>query len=313
MKHFWFILFLLFFVACEDKGTNDKTPVEQDVVLETLVTDLTNPWGLAFLTDGSLLITERPGKILHYDNGTVEIVGGVPDIIGVGQGGMLDIVAHPNFADNKLIYFTASVGSASAFSTALFKAKFESNQLKDVIKLFQSDIKNNEDKHFGSRIVFDKDGFVFVSFGERGNSNSAQDLSNHNGTIIRLTDTGEVPQDNPFVSNPNAKPEIWSYGHRNVQGLALHPITGELWSHEHGPKGGDEINIVKKGANYGWPLATFGIDYDGSIISTDTTIAGAEDPVYYWVPSIAPCGMNFYNSDTIPQWKGSLFLGALAG
>jgi len=313
MKRLWLILSLLFIVACEDDVAGDKVPVEQDVILETLVTDLTNPWGLAFLTDGSLLITERPGKILHYDNGTVEIVVGVPDVIPIGQGGMLDIAAHPNFADNKLIYFTASVGSASAFSTALFQAKFESNQLQDVKKLFQADIKNNMDRHFGSRIVFDKDGFVFVSFGERGNSNSAQDLANHNGTIIRLTDTGEVPHDNPFVSNPNAKPEIWSYGHRNVQGLALHPITGELWSHEHGPKGGDEINIIKKGANYGWPLATFGVDYDGSIISTDTTIAGAEDPVYYWVPSIAPCGMNFYNSDTIPQWKGSLFLGALAG
>ena len=169
MKHFWLILFLILFVTCEDKDTNDKTPVEQDVMLETLVTDLTNPWGLAFLTDGSLLITERPGKILHYDNGTVEIVVGVPDIIAVGQGGMLDIAAHPNFADNKLIYFTASVGSSSAFSTALFKGKFESNQLQDVKKLFQTDIKNNEDKHFGSRIVFDKDGFIFVSFGERGN------------------------------------------------------------------------------------------------------------------------------------------------
>jgi len=313
MKRLWLILFLLFFIACEDDVAGDKVLVEQDVVLETLVTDLTNPWGLTFLTAGSLLITERPGQILHYDNGKVEIVVGLPDIIAIGQGGILDIATHPNFTDNKLIYFTATVGSSEAFSTALFQAKFESNQLQAVKKLFQADIKNNMDRHFGSRIVFDKDGFVFVSFGERGDSNSAQDLSNHNGTIIRLTDTGEVPQDNPFVSNLSAKPEIWSYGHRNVQGLALHPITGELWSHEHGPKGGDEINIIKKGANYGWPLATFGVDYDGSIISTDTTIAGAEDPVYYWVPSIAPCGMNFYYSDIIPQWKGSLFLGALAG
>jgi len=313
MKRLWLKLFLLFFVSCEDDVAGDKVPVEQDVVLETLVTDLTNPWGLTFLTAGSLLITERPGQILHYDNGKVEIVVGLPDIIAIGQGGILDIATHPNFTFNKLIYFTATVGSSEAFSTALFQAKFESNQLQAVKKLFQADIKNNMDRHFGSRIVFDKDGFVFVSFGERGDSNSAQDLSNHNGTIIRLTDTGEVPQDNPFVSNLSAKPEIWSYGHRNVQGLALHPITGELWSHEHGPKGGDEINIIKKGANYGWPLATFGVDYDGSIISTDTTIAGAEDPVYYWVPSIAPCGMNFYYSDIIPQWKGSLFLGALAG
>ena len=179
MKRLWLILFLLFIVVCEDDVADDKVPVEQDVILETLVTDLTNPWGLAFLTDGSLLITERTGKILHYDNGTVEIVVGVPDVIAIGQGGMLDIVAHPNFADNKLIYFTASVGSASAFSTALFQSKFESNQLQNVKKLFQADIKNNMDKHFGSRIVFDKDGFVFVSFGERGNSNSAQDLANH--------------------------------------------------------------------------------------------------------------------------------------
>jgi glucose/arabinose dehydrogenase len=307
------ILCFLFIINCEDSKDDAPVTVEKGVILETLTEGLANPWGLAFLTDGSILITERPGKLRHYINGALKDISGLPDIIASGQGGLLDIQTHPNFENNQRIYFTATVGSRSAFSTALFSAEFLSGQLENVNQLFQADIKNSNNKHFGSRIVIDNKGYLFVSLGERDNPSSAQDLSNHNGTIVRLTEAGEIPTDNPFISTPNTKPEIWSYGHRNIQGMTLHPLTGELWSHEHGPRGGDEINIIKKGANYGWPLATFGVDYDGSIISNKTSIPGAEDPLYYWVPSIAPCGMGFYHSDTIPQWKGSVFLGALAG
>jgi len=315
-------MFLFFaFNSCEDDRSDKKVVVEKNVILESLSDNLNKPWGMAFLPDSSILITERSGSIYHYisssnsSQGQMDIVNGVPQVIATGQGGMLDIVVHPNYVDNKLIFFTASYGTTNKFSTVLFRAEFLAGQLSNVKKIFQAvDYNNTSNKHFGSRIVIDSDGFIFVGLGDRYyDRDYAQNLSYHNGKVIRIKDNGDIPGDNPFVSMPNAKPEIWSYGHRNIQGLAIHPVTNELWSHEHGPKGGDEINIIKKGTNYGWPLATFGIDYDGSIISKDTTLAGAEDPIYYWNPSIAPCGMNFYNSDVMPQWKGNLFLGALAG
>jgi glucose/arabinose dehydrogenase len=315
-----FVLFFIFY-SCEDNSADKKILVEKNVILESLSDKLNKPWGIAFLPDSSILITERSGSIYHYisspnsSQSQMSIVNGVPQVIASGQGGMLDIVVHPNYVNNKLIFFTASHGTTNNFSTVLFRAEFIGGQLSNVKKIFQAaDYNNTSNKHFGSRIVIDSDGFIFVGLGDRYNDRDyAQNLSYHNGKVIRIKDNGDIPKDNPFVSTPNAKPEIWSYGHRNIQGLAIHPETNKLWSHEHGPKGGDEINIIKKGANYGWPLATFGIDYDGSIISKDTTIAGAEDPIYHWTPSIAPCGMNFYNSDIIPEWKGNLFLGALAG
>ena len=315
------MFFFFAFNSCEDEGSDKKVVVEKNVILESLSDNLNKPWGMAFLPDSSILITERSGSIYHYisssnsSQGQMDIVNGVPQVIATGQGGMLDIVVHPNYVDNKLIFFTASYGTTNKFSTVLFRAEFLAGQLSNVKKIFQAvDYNNTSNKHFGSRIVIDSDGFIFVGLGDRYyDRDYAQNLLYHNGKVIRIKDNGDIPGDNPFVSMPNAKPEIWSYGHRNIQGLAIHPVTNELWSHEHGPKGGDEINIIKKGTNYGWPLATFGIDYDGSIISKDTTLAGAEDPIYYWNPSIAPCGMNFYNSDVMPQWKGNLFLGALAG
>jgi len=318
MKNIWILPIFLLALSCEDKksiNSISKVFVEKDVALESLAENLSNPWGMTFLSDGSLLITERSGDVLRYKNGKMYIVNGVPEVISRGQGGLLDIVAHPNYKENNLIFFTASVGTKASLSTALFRAKFNNDQFQDVIKIFQAEDRNySSDKHFGSRIAIDNKGFVFVGLGDRYNDRDyAQDLSYHNGKLIRIKDNGDIPEDNPFVITPNAKPEIWSYGHRNIQGLAIHPTTGALWSHEHGPKGGDEINVIKKGANYGWPLATFGVDYDGSIISNNTTIDGSEDPIHHWTPSIAPCGMNFYLSEVIPQWNGSLFLGALAG
>ena len=315
MRTLTFIIFLLFIVSCDEEDAYNPVLVEKNVNLETLLDNLNKPWGLAFLPDESLLITEKSGSILHYKNGISSNVNGVPNVISAGQGGLLDIFVHPNFEENKLIYFTASVGFVGNYSTALFRSKFTNGQLEDLKIIFQADdYEKSESKHFGSRIVIDNNAYIFIGLGDRYNDRDyAQNLSYHNGKVIRIKDDGGIPEDNPFFKTHNAKAEIWSYGHRNIQGLAIHPTTGELWAHEHGPKGGDEINIIKKGKNYGWPLATFGIDYDGSIISDDTSLVGAEDPIFYWTPSIAPCGMNFYFSETISQWNGNLFIGALAG
>lgn len=302
-------------LSCKDKNhtTLPKVIVPVDLKLDTLLNTLSNPWGLAFLPDGTLLITERAGKLLHYQNGAVSEVSGLPQITVQGQSGLMDITLHPDFAMNKLIYFTASVTVGSGMSTALFRAKFENNQLTALEKLFQAEPLSSSTAHFGSRIVFDADRRVYVCLGERNDPPQAQNKANHSGCVIRLNDDGSVPADNPFINESGSKPEIWSYGHRNPQGMAVHPVTGKIWLHEHGPKGGDEINIIGKGNNYGWPLATFGINYNGTVITKDTFVPGTVLPVYYWVPSIAPCGMDFYTSDVIPQWKGSLFLGALAG
>ena len=255
---------------------------------------MVNPWGLAFLPDNSILIAEKSGKLLRYENGSATPITGLPVIQSAGQAGLMDIQLHPNYATNGWIYFTASVLDGSGMSTALFRAKLNGTALDNLQKLFQADPKTGSTAHFGSRIVFDKQ-------------------NHHSGCVVRLNDDGSVPADNPYIGDAKYKPEIWTYGHRNPQGMAVHPVTGTIWLHEHGPKGGDEINIINKGNNYGWPLATFGVNYDGSSVTPDTFVAGTTLPVYYWVPSIAPCGMTFYNSDVIPQWKGNLFLGALAG
>ncbi len=318
-----FILITLFSIitinyACKDKPkTEDPKPVipvePVELKVDTLLNSLSNPWGLTFLPDGSILITERIGKLLRYYQGNVSEISGLPAIETAGQAGLMDITLHPNYASNGWIYFTASVKEGAGMSTALFRAKLNGATLDNVTKLFQADPKTSSTAHFGSRIVFDAQNHVYVCFGERNDPPQAQVTSNHSGTVVRLNDDGTVPTDNPFVGNAAFKPEIWSYGHRNPQGMAVHPQTGTIWLHEHGPKGGDEINIIGKGNNYGWPLATFGVNYNGSSITPDTFVAGTVLPTYYWVPSIAPCGMTFYDSDVIPQWKGNVFLGALAG
>jgi glucose/arabinose dehydrogenase len=285
--------------SCKDKPkTEDPKPTVPaepvDLAIDTLLSNLVNPWGLAFLPDNSILITEKSGKLLRYDNGTVTEITGMPAIQSSGQAGLMDIQLHPDYATNGWLYFTASIQDGAGMSTALFRSKLIGNALDNLQKIFQADPKTGSTAHFGSRIVFDKQNHVYVSLGERN-------------------DDGTVPADNPYVGDAKYKPEIWTFGHRNPQGMAVHPITGTIWLHEHGPKGGDEINIVGKGNNYGWPLATFGLNYDGTSITPDTFVSGTVLPAYYWVPSIAPCGMGFYNSDVIPQWKGNLFLGALAG
>ncbi len=319
------VLFVGFISSCKDESVTieseeeEITPVE--LQLESVLSGLDRPWGFDFLDLRTMVISDRDLGIYLYQNNEglseedkFEKISGVPEAATNGQGGYFDVVKHPNYENNKLIYFSLSYGKDDKVSTALFRAKLDVLPvLVDLELLFQATPMNNSGLHFGSRIVFDGNGHVFLSLGERGSMQTAQQTSNHNGCVIRLNEDGSVPTDNPLYNANAQKPEIWTYGHRNVQGMAIHPVKGEIWTHEHGPKGGDEINILDKGANYGWPLATFGIDYNGTIISEDTFVDGTVLPIYYWVPSIAPCGMNFYYSDSIPQWKGDLFLGALAG
>ncbi|MBC7922560.1 MAG: PQQ-dependent sugar dehydrogenase [Ferruginibacter sp.] len=301
-----------------DKGTPATgqviTSQKQNFVADTLATGLDSPWGLAFLPDGRILVTERKGEIRLVQAGKLsgERIGGVPAVYSQGQGGLLDVQLHPDYARNGWLYLTYAKPGAGGASTALARAKLQGNQLTDWQELFAAQPFVNSGLHFGSRIAFDGKGYVFVSIGERGNAPNAQRLDNHYGKVIRLHDDGRVPTDNPFAGQSDAKPEIWSYGHRNPQGMVYQPETGTLWAHEHGPKGGDEINVITKGKNYGWPTITYGIDYDGTPVSNLTQQAGMEQPVHYWVPSIGPSGMTFVTSDRYPNWRGNLLVGALA-
>ncbi|MBN2509462.1 MAG: PQQ-dependent sugar dehydrogenase [Spirochaetales bacterium] len=271
-----------------------------------------HPWGFAFLEDGSVLITERRGRLLLYKNGSLSEVAGLPDIPASGQGGLLDIVLHPDFSRNRLVYFSHSARIGSGTGTAVSRAIFNGTKVTDVERVFTSNKGSGSGQHFGSRLIFDGDGYLYISLGDRGQGTRAQDTEDHAGSVLRLNDDGSIPADNPLVSGgrPSA---IFTFGHRNQQGMAIDPLTGNVWIHEHGPKGGDEMNILKPGANYGWPLVTFGVNYNGTEISDKTEAPGLEPPLRYWVPSIAPSGMTFYTGDRFPQWKNDIFVGALAG
>jgi len=286
-----------------------------NVRAEVLAEGLENPWSMAFLPDGRILIAERPGRIRVFADNELkpETIEGLPPVWSHGQGGLLDIVLHPDYEENGLIYLAYASQENGIGNTTIARARLEGNSLRDTEVLFKGHPATDSKYHFGCRIVFDRDKYMYFTIGDRGVMENAQMKSNHHGKVMRLLDDGTVPADNPFVSEPQAMPEIWNFGHRNIQGMVLHPVTGQLWSHEHGPKGGDEVNIEIKGANYGWPLVSFGINYNGSIITTDTTLPGMSDPQHYWVPSIAPCGMTFVTSEIYPNWKGNLLVGALAG
>ena len=289
---------------------------QHDFRIQTLASGLDHPWSLAFLPDGGILITERPGSLRLFRDGQLQAdpVPGVPEVAARGQGGLLDIALHPDFADNGLVYLSYAGPGAGGAGTEVARARFDGAALEDLEVIFRAEPKVGGGNHFGSRLLFAGDGTLYVTLGDRYRyMKEAQNLDNHLGSIVRLNDDGSVPEDNPFVGREDARPEIFSYGHRNVQGLALEPETGTLWAHEHGPQGGDEVNILKPGANYGWPAITYGIDYSGAIISEKTEAPGMEQPVVYWVPSIAPSGMAFYDGDAFPEWQGDLFVGALAG
>jgi glucose/arabinose dehydrogenase len=284
----------------------------------TVAQGLQNPWALAFLPDGRMLVTERAGRlrIVERDGRLGEPLAGLPRVEAGGQGGLLDAVLDPRFAENRLVYLSYSEPAAagsSGNSTAVARGRLDGARLADVQVIFSQKPKVSSSSHFGSRLVFARDGRLFITLGDRfSRRDDAQKLDNHHGKIVRIEADGRVPEDNPLRGQPGALPEIWSYGHRNVQGAALHPETGELWAHEHGPQGGDELNVVRAGRNHGWPVITYGREYvTGFKIGEGAARSDVVAPLTHWVPSIAPCGMAFLTSDRYPGWKGSLFLGAL--
>ncbi|HEY7763552.1 MAG TPA: PQQ-dependent sugar dehydrogenase [Aestuariivirgaceae bacterium] len=288
--------------------------------VSTIAEGLDHPWGIAVLPDGAMLVTERPGTLRFVDKeGKLsEPIDGVPEVDARDQGGLLDITLHPSFAENRLLYLSFSEKGEGGNSTAVARAKLseDNGKLTDVQVIFSQKPKVQSEMHFGSRIVFDRDGRIYVGLGERSHEEfreQAQDLNSHLGKVVRLNEDGSVPPDNPFVGRDDALPEIWSYGHRNIQAAALHPDTGKFWEIEHGPKGGDEINIPEAGKNYGWPMVSHGVNYDGTPVGTGEKDApGMEDPIYTWTPVIAPSGMIFYSGKAFPEWKGDLFVGGLS-
>jgi glucose/arabinose dehydrogenase len=285
------------------------------VRLVTVATGLAHPWGMAFLPDGRLLVTERPGRlrIIGTDGKVGEPLEGVPSVSATGQGGLLDVQLDPEFAKNRLVYLSYAEPREGGNGTAVARGQLNERGLDGVQVIFRQDVTINGRHHFGSRLVFDRDGRLFVTLGDRNSERArAQTLDSHIGKVVRIERDGKVPADNPFVGREGARPEVWSYGHRNVQGAALHPATGELWTHEHGPRGGDELNRTLAGRNYGWPTVTYGVEYSGKSISESPTAPGIEPPVHYWVPSIATSGLLFYTGDRFPQWRGNAFVGGLS-
>lgn len=308
---------LCFFSATALAGDVYKSSAGQGFRVVTVAAGLKSPWSLAFLPEGGMLVSERDtGHLRIIQNGKLqrEAITGTPEVASSGQGGLLDVALHPDFANNQLIYLSYSASGPGGRGTEVLRGRLTGNMLEKTEVIFRADPKTPGSAHYGSRLLFAPDGTLFITLGERYfYLKEAQNTANHLGSVIRINDDGSIPKDNPFANDEKARPEIYSYGHRNAQGIALRPGTNEIWEHEHGPRGGDEVNILKPGANYGWPKITYGIDYSGAIISDKTALPGMEQPVVYWVPSIAPSGMAFYDGVRLPAWKGDLFVGALAG
>lgn len=280
-----------------------------------VATHLEHPWSVAFLPSGDILVTERPGRLRIIRNGVLDPVpiAGVPEVHHHLDGGLLDLALHPEFARNRLVYFTYSRAGSQGATVALARGRFDGIALHDVTDVFVAEAWSTTDVQYGSRIAFGRDGTLFMSVGERNQRERAQLLTDHAGTIIRIRDDGSVPDDNPFVGLTDARPEIYSYGHRNVQGLAVHPDTGALWANEHGPQGGDEVNLVMAGKNYGWPRVSLGREYTGAPVSDAWDLPGMERPLLFWSPSIGISGMTFYTGRRLGGWTGDLFVGGLAG
>jgi glucose/arabinose dehydrogenase len=269
---------------------------------------------MVFLPSGDILVTERSGRLRLIKRGRLlgSPIAGLPRIREKGQGGLLGITLHPDFKNNRWIYLAYAGKGKGCYGTEVIRGRLDGLRLNDVQIIFRALPKSGGGRHFGSRLVFGRDGTLYISLGERGQRPAAQDLNDHRGSLIRVNDDGSVPQDNPFVGRPGVKPEIYTYGNRNMQGMALHPFSGDIWTHEHGPQGGDEINIMKPGVNYGWPVITYGVNYGiGTKIGEGTHKKGMAQPIHTWVPSIAPSGMTFYTGDKFPRWKGHLFVGSL--
>lgn len=294
----------------------DKYPVNAQNSYKVIVPKLNIPWGFTFLPDGSILITEKTGELIHFKDGKKTTISGLPEIYVRGQGGLMDIILHPNYKDNGWIYFSyassAGDGDGDGGNTAIARAKLKDNRLVNLEVLYKATPNTKRGQHFGSRLVFDKDGYLFFSIGDRGDRDTnPQDITRDCGKVYRINDDGTIPKDNPFVNEPNAKIAIYSYGHRNLQGMTIHPETSDIWTHEHGPRGGDEINIVKPNKNYGWPVISYGLNYSGTKFTKITNKEGMEQPLHYWDPSIAPSGMAFINSNKYGDWNGNLLVGSL--
>ena len=291
----------------------------------TVVGELQDPWSVAFLPNGDMLVTERPGRLRIVRDGVLqpEPIAGTPRVRYEGQGGLLEVALHPEFNSNRLLYLSYSKPNedASEGTPAVGRGRLENNSLTDFEEIFEAKAWSTGGSHYGSRLAFDRDGYLFVTVGDRAvnplsvpvERHPAQDLSNHQGTVVRLHDDGRVPSDNPFVGRAEALPEIWSYGHRNMQGLAIDPESGDVWITEHGPQGGDELNLVRPGRNYGWPVIGYGVQYGGTRFHLGTHRDGLEQPLQHWTPSIAPSGLMIYRGDRFPEWRGHLFAGGLDG
>lgn len=289
----------------------------------TVVENLEHPWGVVWLPDGSLLVTERPGRVRLIRNGGLDPtpIPGVPEVLAARQGGLLDISLHPQFAQNRWVYFTYAHGTLQANQTRVARARFDGQTLTDWTVIFEVDRSKEDGQHFGSRMAWLPDGTLLVSIGDGGNPpveldgdlirNQAQNLERRLGKIVRINDDGSIPSDNPFAGRENADPAIWSYGHRNIQGLAIDPVTNQIWSTEHGARGGDELNRIQAGQNYGWPIVTHSREYSGGVISEERSRPGMIDPLVVWTPATAPSGLAIYRGDRIPQWQGHLFAGGL--
>lgn len=301
----------LLYISC----TQPTEPAANaNFTVQKVYENFTNPWGMAWLPDGRLLVTEKSGEILVFkdDKYTGEKLSGLPKVSDSGQGGLLDIQLHPKYNETKWIYIAYSKPVSGGATTALGRFKLNGNQVTEFSDIFTAKPFIPANYHFGSRIVFDKNGFLFLAVGERGTQPKVQELDNDHGKIHRMLDNGQAPGDNPFVNQAGASPTIWTYGHRNPQGMVYDAANDRIWAAEHGPKGGDELNLIEKGKNYGWPKTSYGINYDGSILTPNKELPGIENPARYWVPSIGPCGITLVTSKKYPEWKGNILVGALA-
>jgi len=307
------LLACLVLPAC-GRADDPRAAADPAVRLVTVAQGLEHPWGMAFLPDGRLLVTERPGRlrIVGQDGAISAPLAGVPAVDADGQGGLLDVALDPQFATSRLVYLSYAEPREGGNGTTVARGRLGDGGLENVQVIFRQQPTMDSHHHFGSRLVFGRDGRLFVTLGERNVGRAqAQDLGSDLGKVVRIEPDGSIPSDNPFVGTAGARPEIWSYGHRNVQGAALHPVTGELWTDEHGPKGGDELNITRAGRNYGWPLVSYGTEYSGAKISDSGEAPGVTAPVHYWVPSIATSGLLFYTGEKFPAWRGNAFVGGL--
>ena len=308
------LIFFVFITAVSFAETAVGTYNSREAAfrLVEIVSGLSHPWAVAFLPGGDLLVTERTGKLKRISGGDISTISGMPRVAAIRQGGLLDVALHPFFEENRLVYFSYSAGNATGYGTHIGRGRLVDDELHDFEIIFKMSALTRTTHHFGSRLAFAKDGTLIFSIGDRGDRARAQNLGDHAGKVLRINDDGSIPADNPFVGIIGALPEVYTYGHRNVQGLAIDPASGAVWAHEHGPKGGDEVNIIRGGANYGWPEITYGREYSGGYIAP-VEKPGLEQPIIHWTPSIAPSGLALYTSDRIPGWKGNLFAGALAG